>query len=327
MPPQAAAVCVVGGVSGPWDDGGYLVTTSEKYDITSGTWSSIANMPTPRHFPSTVSLGLFMYVIGGTSQITPSYANTITNKCEKFDTSAQTWLSCAGMSFARGQGSAVAALGGYIYVAGGRAGPPDSNGEIQSTAGGYLGTVATGERYDPSTDSWSPIASMSTARTHLSGAAVGNYFYAVSGHPHTASCERYDPSTDTWSAIAALPTHNGATTGTIYHVVVAFGMFLYSFGGIVPGTNTAISTVFKYDTSADAWDTTSTAAMPSTRQGNAVAAAAGKIYIAGGESGQNAGRVYLDTAVSYDPASDSWTTLANMGAARQGAAMAVCEWS
>jgi len=229
------------------------------------------------------------------------------------------------MAFARGHGFAAAELGGYIYVAGGRAGTPDGNGEVQSNAGEYLGTVATGERYNPSSNSWSAITSMSTARTHASGAAIGNYFYVVSGHPHTASCERYDPSTDTWSAIAALPNHNGATTGTIYNAVVAMGQFLYSFGGIVPGTNTAITTVFKYDSTANTWGTN--IVMPSTRQGVAAAVAADKIYVAGGESGATAGRAYLDTAQSYDPASNTWTNLPNMGAVRQGAAMAVCEWS
>ena len=65
--------------------------------------------------------------------------------------------------------------------------------------------LASGEVYDPSTNVWTAIASMSTERADFGLAALDNKLYAVGG-PLLASGEVYDPSANTWTAIASMST-------------------------------------------------------------------------------------------------------------------------
>jgi N-acetylneuraminic acid mutarotase len=59
------------------------------------------------------------------------------------------------------------------------------------------------------------------------------------------------------------------------------------------------------------------ASMPTARQGAATAAEGGRLYVIGGSTGTGAGNgTVVGSAEAYDPASDSWTTLAPMPSPR-----------
>eukprot|EP01048_Picozoa_sp_COSAG05_P041496 COSAG05_NODE_21874_length_268_cov_1.656805_1_plen_60_part_10 len=47
-------------------------------------------------------------------------------------------------------------------------------------------TLTTAERYDPDSNSWTPIASMGTRREDLGLTALNNNLYAVGGTPDGA---------------------------------------------------------------------------------------------------------------------------------------------
>jgi kelch-like protein 20 len=78
-------------------------------------------------------------------------------------------------------GVAVAVLGGYLYAIGG------SDGSCP---------LSTVERYDPRTNRWCPVPSMTTRRKHLGCAVYNNAIYAVGGRDdcmELSSAERFDP--------------------------------------------------------------------------------------------------------------------------------------
>jgi hypothetical protein len=106
---------------------------------------------------------------------------------------------------------AVGVVNGTLYAVGG------NNG---ATA---LNTV---EAYSPSSNTWSPKASMSTPRGSPGVAAVNGILYAVGGYDGTAyldTVEGYNPSTDTWTSVASMPTARellgaGVVNGILYAV-------------------------------------------------------------------------------------------------------------
>ena len=67
----------------------------------------------------------------------------------------------------------------------------------------------SGERYDPVANTWSPIASMGTARRNHAAAVIDGLLYAIGGwdgSSHLSSGERFDPAANAWSPIASMGT-------------------------------------------------------------------------------------------------------------------------
>jgi len=63
------------------------------------------------------------------------------------------------------------------------------------------------EAYDPSTDTWSPAASLSTPNAELAAAAANGKIYAIGGiGGNGQTVDVYDPSSNTWSPAAPLLT-------------------------------------------------------------------------------------------------------------------------
>ena len=71
-------------------------------------------------------------------------------------------------------------------------------------------TLSTAEGYDPSTNVWSAIGSMTTARFGHGVSVLGCSIYAVGGKDGTyttlSTVECYDPSTNVWTAVASMAT-------------------------------------------------------------------------------------------------------------------------
>jgi hypothetical protein len=106
------------------------------------------------------------------------------------------------MSKARFLSFAATGLDGKVYVFGGAS---SSSGTIENSA----------EAFDPSTNSWSPIADMGKA--YYASAAVtlpdGRIFLLGgidSTFVATSDTRAYDPVLDTYSAMANLPKSGGA---------------------------------------------------------------------------------------------------------------------
>jgi hypothetical protein len=119
--------------------------------------------------------------------------------------------------------------------------------------------LATAERYDPAANTWTPIASMASARYLFAAAAVGGFLYVTGGvgadGSTLRSCERYDPASNTWSRIADLPEPRQG------HALACLGGSLYAVGGQTSDDDDpSPSPPWRYDATADAWLVTPLAA-------------------------------------------------------------------
>jgi kelch-like protein 2/3 len=85
--------------------------------------------------------------------------------------------------------------------------------------------------FDPKTQEWKLIASMSTRRSSVGVAVLNAMIYAVGGYcglsrQCLSSVERYDPLTDTWSVVAEMSCRrSGAGVGILNNTLFAVGKF------------------------------------------------------------------------------------------------------
>src|SRR5581483_8006955 len=89
--------------------------------------------------------------------------------------------------------------------------------------------------------------------------------------------------------------------------VIPVGSSLYVIGGLtgIDAASTEYSTVYKYDTTTDAWSNLGNAPIPMSHTAASTVYYNGKIWSFGGEPhyGQMINTVYV-----YDPVSNTWST-------------------
>jgi N-acetylneuraminic acid mutarotase len=181
---------VLGGYQG---DGFGVSNRVFAYDPSTDAWLEKASMPSDRGAHAAVAYGGKIYAIGGARFSEAQAAN------EVYDPSTDTWTALAPMPTAR-EHLAAALVDTLIYVVGGR-----------SNEGFGLENRRTLEAYDPSTDSWTTLASMPTARGGLTAAAAGGRLYVFGGEAFGeftgvfSETEEYDPATGSWRSVAAMP--------------------------------------------------------------------------------------------------------------------------
>lgn len=201
---------------------------------------------------------------------------------------------------------------------------PEELAESQSTVyqdvvyalGGWTGSldaVSEGYAYDAGADSWSTLAPMLLPVTHSTMAIYNGQIWLVGGfvgdNPGyaTDTVQIYDIATDTWSYGPNLPGARASGGGAFV------GNKLYHFGGLLPDRMTDIdeTLVLDLDDLAAGWQTL--APMPIGINHMGVASVEGIIYSVGGQNGlDGASEVLRDYMYSYDPATDSWATLASL---------------
>jgi hypothetical protein len=140
-------------------------------------------------------------------------------------------------------------------------------------------------------------------------------------HASVSAVEEYDPASNSWRARAPMPTPRNhavgaAVSGKIYVIGGRVG------GAFVTAGSSNSSVVEEYDPASDAWGAPK-ARMPTARSAMAAGVYNNKIYITGGEF-QDANMMATFRAFeSYDPATNTWTTLPSMPTSRHGLASAV----
>lgn len=240
-----------------------------------------------------------------------------------------TWATLASMRAVRSALAVAVGADGRIYAIGGQGNPPSDHD--------FPGDVASVEAYTPSTNTWTTVASMPTARSWLAAATGADgriYAFGGSGtmgNPPVlsadsplATVEAYTPSTNTWATVASMPTaRNGLAA-----VAGADGR-IYTFGGwssVATATvTTASAAVEAYTPSTNTW--TTLPSMP-TVSGAAVAVDGGdgRIYVIGFEQPyvfDPPSRVA--TVDAYTPSTNAWENVAtttNVGAHFRAAAVA-----
>ena len=232
---------VAGGTTG----GTFTNTGStQSYDPSTATWTTLANMNIPRTLVAGDQLLGKFFVVGGSDA-----GGNVVSSNEAYDPSLTDptmppgggnppigWTQFASMNHARIRHRAVT-VGARMFVFGG----DDSGGNL----------VAIPEAYTPDTDSWNDLATMPTPRDDVAVATLNNFVYVIGGRSQTQAAvttvERYDTINDVWATVAPLPTplryqHAAAINGKIY------------VAGGYPGSGTpSVNTVYFYDPPSDTW--------------------------------------------------------------------------
>jgi hypothetical protein len=191
-------------------------------------------------------------------------------------------------------GHAVVSQGGNVY-----------------SFGGIVNNVAitTAYKYNPVTNTWTPIAPLPAPRGWFSGASDGTYIYLLGGVDQnfntTATLWRYDPATNTYNT--SLPSY---TIPTYFHASAYLNGKIYRIAGAAIGTDFHVEV---YDIAANSW---SMAANYPFANHNLMAVALGSYIYAGG------GNASPDKTYRYDPIINTWddAAVADLPAGRSSAA-------
>jgi len=182
--------------------------TNECYDPITNTWTTKANMPTPKYMMDgvTASNGK-IYVI---SQIT----NSVSVPTECYDPVTNTWATKAAIPSQK-YGFKIAAIESKIYAIGG----------YKYQSGEYL---ATNECYDTVYNTWSVKASMPEVIYVPYTISYKNKIYKIDGTWQKTSSHFYDPVTNSWTPIASL-TSRGDLIILNDQLHYIYGQYIYYY--------------------------------------------------------------------------------------------------
>lgn len=210
------------------------------------------------------------------------------------------WSARKSMPVARVEGMSAVA-GGKLYVFG---------GYVDQT----WAPVARVDCYDPATNTWTRKADMPERISHCGTASDGRYIYFAGGYPGkagnaqgfaTTTVRRYDSQTDTYVNLKPLPQARGG--GELY---LLNGSLHYVAGSDVNRVDH--KEVWALDLSNSNANWVARASLPEVRNHFGGAVINGKLYIAGGQTGQEDWRVFRNNTWVYDPATNAWSALANV---------------
>ncbi|XP_052537698.1 kelch-like protein 5 isoform X3 [Tympanuchus pallidicinctus] len=172
-------------------DGWSYLNTVERWDPQARQWNFVASMSTPRSTVGVAILNGKLYAVGGRD------GSSCLKSVECFDPHTNKWTLCAQMSKRRG-GVGVTTWNGFLYAIGGHDAPASN---LTSRLSDCV------ERYDPKTDMWTSVASMSISRDAVGVCLLGDRLYAVGGYDgqtYLNTVESYDPQTNEWTQVAPL---------------------------------------------------------------------------------------------------------------------------
>lgn len=257
-----------------------------------GDWRDETDLPVNRSEVAYVELdGKFHLFGGGKSH---HVYNPVT----------ESWSSAKGLPFKVHHIQGVT-HGGKIYLLGGLTSWPIPD----------IGNVFI---YNPVGNTITQGAPMPASRQRGAGGVAvhdGKIYYAGGLHNGLAVnwFDVYDPATDTWSQLPNMPTARDHFQAALFD-----GKF-WAIGGrdVQPNATTAVNEAFDFATGQ--W-TTGYEPLPTPRGGFAASVVDGEIVIIGGEGYGQA----WPTVDAYDPATDTWRSLAPMPNPRHGIQGAVC---
>jgi len=214
-------------VMGGWiADGAELTARTSKrvYELRGDRWVRLADMASPRAAGAAAVVGDKLVVVGGQAD------GALVKTTEVFD--GQVWTDAAEIPTAREHLAAVADTR-YLYAIGGRKLTTSANFDRL-------------ERYDPATDTWTPLAPMPRPLSGLGAALIGGTIVTVGGEDVSGALNTvllYDIADDEWSRGEPLPKARHGIG------VAALGEALYAFGGATSsehGTSSNLATLLPF---------------------------------------------------------------------------------
>ncbi len=257
-----SSMYVFGGVSTA------IQANARKFDGT--TWTDIAPLPAALEFPTAVSDGTNIYILGGALIGTGTPQTTL----YRYNVALNTYTTLAPFTTGTWNSAAVF-LGGKIYKFAGT-GPATASTNVL-------------EIYDVAGNTWTTGAPYPLSISFVGAFVRGGFIYGAGGILSVGSVAsdktyRYDPGTNTWddAAITDLPATRWAAASSINSYGVNNGWVLA--GGYVAGTVTAnISTsVIRWNPTTNVWDTLTPMSGERARMTGAVLG--GSFYVIGGRS-------------------------------------------
>lgn len=254
------------------------------------------------------SIGGKLYVLGG--YVNGQYLSS--PRFDVYDPNTNVWTQLGDMP----QGlthAGVANDSRYIYVAGGYT--------VNAAGTGQVFAVNNVRRYDTQTATWTSLKNLPAARGGGALGLVNNTLYFVAG----SDISRADKS-DVWSLDLSNPNADWVTRASLPQARNHFGVaelngMLYAVAGQTGQDAASVfrKNVYRYDPSTNVW--TEVASLINQPRSHAAAATFvhnGKIIIAGGEtdSGTPGVPLLLRNVESYDPATNTWSSLAPLPQAR-----------
>ncbi|KAL7885709.1 hypothetical protein AOLI_G00060040 [Acnodon oligacanthus] len=167
-------------------DGWSYLNTVERWDPQARQWNYVASMSTPRSTVGVTALNGKLFAVGGRD------GSSCLRSMECFDPHTNKWSMCAPMAKRRG-GVGVATYNSFLYAVGGHDAPASNHCSRLSDCV---------ERYDPKTDTWTTVSSLSVPRDAVGVCLLGDRLYAVGGYDgqsYLNSVESYDAQNNEWT--------------------------------------------------------------------------------------------------------------------------------
>lgn len=194
-----------------------------------------------------------------------------------------------------------------------------ADGKIYVFGGYFDSTFAPSRRvdaFDPVSNTWENLTDMPLGTTHAGVAVVGREIWLAGGYVDngsggqtfaTTNVWRYNLDTRGWSAGPALPEPRGSGA------LVALGSELHFFGG-ADASRADRGSHWVLAPGGSTW--TAAAPLPTARSHMGYVAFRGKAWAIGGQKGVDAGLVSQSVVQAYDPATNTWTTMAALPGGR-----------
>jgi hypothetical protein len=284
---------------------GRTLVTGGRYDPLTDAWSptSTTGAPSARWGQTASWTGTRMIVWGGA--LAAGGGSTATGAA--YDPIADAWtpVSAIGAPSPR-QYHAAVWTGSRLVVWGGSFG---------DTSGTHF--LDDGGRYDPATDTWTPMSSAGAPLGRRNHTAVwtGSRMIVWGGDRADGTTMtldtggRYDPVGDAWLPTSAL----GAPSGRTYHGAAWTGAGMVVWGGQfypAPGQRQFLGTGARYDPASDTWSPVSPVSAPSARIGHAMVAVGSLVLVWGGQGATG----WTNQGGRYDANSDTWSPMTSIGA-------------
>ncbi|XP_071363004.1 kelch-like protein 4 isoform X1 [Trachinotus anak] len=167
-------------------DGWSYLNTVERWDPQARQWNYVASMSTPRSTMGVTALNGKLFAVGGRD------GSSCLRSMECFDPHTNKWSMCAPMAKRRG-GVGVATYNNFLYAVGGHDAPASNHCSRLSDCV---------ERYDPKTDMWTTVSSLSIPRDAVGVCLLGDRLYAVGGYDgqsYLNTVESYDAQNNEWT--------------------------------------------------------------------------------------------------------------------------------
>jgi hypothetical protein len=279
-----------------------MLNTGGRYNPMTNTWTptSLIGAPSPRLRHTAVWTGQEMIIWGGVNA-----EGCWLNTGARYDPTTNTWAPISTMNAPTAREYHTAVWTGAEMIVWGGRGIDERN---------RLAVFNTGGRYNPETDTWSPLntegaptgrfwhtAVYTSEEMIVWGGTVEPGFYPNDIHP-TNTGGRYKPSTDTWSAM----TTTRAPEVRVLHTAVWTGHEMIIFGGFFNQTLTPK----RYNPRLDVWLPVSRA--PEPRDDHTAVWTGSEMIIWGGDS--QFGLEIFNTGARYNPTRDWWTPTSSKGA-------------